>query len=220
MPGRVKDAERPTGTCRLVVRSVDRIESERRIRAWAIPEVNQAGDTSVVRHGYRTNGVRTGGAAKMPDGANAAGDYTAREFKDVTESLLDMVSRHPEAGPRLSRLGLSALLVFTDLGLSLSLRPAANARQRKGHNLTWRWVKSRPKPEPSVVVEMTSVLANRCAQGKEVVPLLVARGSIGITGTRNPEDRDAALDAVPVLISLQKRWVAELRSRGFEKFLA
>lgn len=113
---------------------------------------------------------------------------------------------------------MTARIAFTDVGLVLHLRPADVKRLRRGHHLSWSW-KARDGGPPDVVVELTSEVANRCAQGRENIPLAVARGTIGVEATERPADREAALDAVLVLVSLQKRWALVLRERGLHRFI-
>ncbi len=145
-------------------------------------------------------------------------EWTAAEFRSVGDRLLDWVSRHPKAGPVIRELGLSGRIELTDLGLVLTVRLADARRLRQGHHLVWRWGTA-AKTAVSLRIALTSQLANRCTQGKEVIPLLVATGRIAVETLERPADRDKALDALPLLMPLQKEWGALLRREGHLKFV-
>lgn len=144
--------------------------------------------------------------------------WTKSEFRKAAELLLRMLSTHAEAGPRLKSLGLTSRFVFTDIGLVLDVSPGNGRRGRGGH-LAWSWGKKQRARRPSVVIELTSVTANRCAQAKVPVPLALARGEITVAAREQPYDRDAALDTLPVVVPLQKLWIELLRERGLERLL-
>lgn len=146
-------------------------------------------------------------------GGNGRPPWSGEEFRKGSELLLDLVSRHPEAGPRLSALDLTARVVFPDLSLELVLGPAAASRRRRGHHLSWSWGRKRGSP-PAVTATLASVVAARCAQGRQAVPVALAREEIALAGIRDRSQRDAILDTVPVLISLQKVYVRTLKDAG------
>lgn len=144
--------------------------------------------------------------------------WSGEEFRKGSELLLDMVSRHPEAGPRLAALEMAARVVFPDLSLELVVRPADAARRRKGHHLAWSWGRKKGSPPP-VTATLGSVVAARCAQGKQPIPLALAREEIALAGLDDRTRRDALLDTVPVLVRLQKVYVRTLKEAGLTVLL-
>lgn len=151
-------------------------------------------------------------------GGDGRPPWSGEEFRKGSELLLDMVSRHPEAGPRLAGLGLTARVVFPDLSLEVVLKPADAARRRKGHHLSWSWGRGKGSPPP-VTATIDSVVAARCAQGKQLIPLALAREEIALVGLDERSRRDALLDTVPILVPLQKVYVRILREAGLAVLL-
>lgn len=145
--------------------------------------------------------------------------WTAAEFREGAELLLEFVSRHPQAGPRVGSLGIAARVLITDLGLELSLRPSDSRRRKTGHHLAWAWGRPKRATPTAVEVRLSSVVAARCAQGKQAVPLALARKEILVDGSATKADKEAVLDAVPVLLPLQKPFVALLRGKGLGNLL-
>ena len=135
-------------------------------------------------------------------------------FRELTEEAIDLVSRHPTVGPKVRALGIVCRVVFTDLKLLLDVGPADAKALKKGHHLVWAWGGAWRGPKAAVLVTMPSDVAHRCAIGRENAASLAAKDVIRINPLDETVDRDRALDLVPILVPLQKKWVERLRERG------
>src|SRR5262249_44168465 len=100
--------------------------------------------------------------------------------------------------------------VFTDVGLVLNVRDSDAKSAKAGKHLTWIWGDESRRWEPTVSMTMTADVANRYFQGKENVPLALARGSIRVeTG-----DVAKVLDLLPIVAPFHRKWVATLKADG------
>lgn len=139
----------------------------------------------------------------------------AKTFKALFDELFDTLSRHPEIGPKLRAQKTPQRFVVTDLGLVLDVRDASDARAKKGEHLEWVWG-GKAKWSPVVTMQMTSDLANRYFQGRENIPLAIARKKIVLeTG-----DLPKVLDLLPIVAPFHKIWIAHLKKTGRERFVA
>ncbi len=141
------------------------------------------------------------------------------DFRELTEMALERLAAHPEAGPRLARLGYVSRFVFPDLKLVLDVGPADSRKRKKGRHLDWAWGGAWRGPKAAVLVSLPSSVANRCAQGKANAGALVSRNEIVVTPLSDAFDRDAVLDLVPLLTPLSRDWVEEMKAEGFGKFV-
>lgn len=127
------------------------------------------------------------------------------EFREVMDRAFKMMSDDPEMGPRLRDADVPQRWEFEDLDL------VVNIRARRGHeraNLHWRWsdeIDWRAK----VKMKMSSEVANRYFQGRENVPLAIARRRIKTSG-----DIRAALALIPITKPLFPRY-RELVAREY-----
>lgn len=127
------------------------------------------------------------------------------EFREVMDRTFKMMSDDPQMGPRLRDADVPQRWEFEDLDL------VVNIRARRGHeqaNLHWRWsdeIDWRAK----VKMKMRSEVANRYFQGKENVPLAIARRRIKTSG-----DIRAALALIPITKPLFPRY-RELVTREY-----
>lgn len=127
------------------------------------------------------------------------------EFREVMDRTFKMMSDDHEMGPRLRDADVPQRWEFEDLDL------VVNIRARRGHehaNLHWRWsdeIDWRAK----VKMKMSSEVANRYFQGKENVPLAIARRRIKTSG-----DIRAALALIPITKPLFPRY-RELVAREY-----
>lgn len=144
----------------------------------------------------------------------AAARFTKANFQELTDEALEILSRHPGGGPKVRSLGIVCRLVFTDLRLLLDVGPSDDKAARKGAHLAWAWGGSWRGPKASVLVTLESEVGHRCAIGKESAATLAARDLIQINPLDETIDRDRALDLVPILLPLQKEWVARLEATG------
>lgn len=146
------------------------------------------------------------------------GSFRSREeFERVFDRLFSTLSEDPEIGPKLRAAHTAQRYVFSDFGVTLDVKDADGDRVRRGHNLHWVWNKRKPAwGEPDVVLEMSSDVANRFFQGKENIPLALAKGTIAVRSG----DVAKALDLLPILKPFHPKWVARLRSDGTTHLLA
>lgn len=127
----------------------------------------------------------------------AAAFRSVAEFREVMDRVFTMMSDDPEMGPRLRDADVPQRWEFEDLDLVVNIR-ARRGRERA--NLHWRWsddVDWRPK----VRMKMSSEVANRYFQGRENVPLAIARRRIKTSG-----DIRAALALIPITKPLFPRY--------------
>lgn len=145
------------------------------------------------------------------------GSFRSRdEFLQVFDRLFTMLSRDREVGPKLRDARSPQRYVFPDLGVTLDVRDADAKQAAKGECLTWVWNKKRVPWKPDVVLEMSSDVANRFFQGRENVPLALARKTI----VAREGDVNKALDLLPIILPFHKSWVARLKADGMSHLLA
>jgi hypothetical protein len=133
-----------------------------------------------------------------------------KEFREVFDRLFDALSADPQIGPALRAKKTPQRFVFSDYGLVLNVRFADDKEAKKGRNLVWVWGDGKRTWEPVVSMTMTSEVANRYFQGKENIPLSIARKVILLeTG-----DLAKVLDLLPVVAPFHKKWVALLKAEG------
>lgn len=132
------------------------------------------------------------------------------EFRKTFDLLFDSLSRDPEVGPRLRATKTPQRFVFTDVGLVLNVRDSDSRRAAKGHGLTWVWGDEKRTWQPAVTLELTSEVANRYFQGKENVPLALARKRIVLTDS----DVKKVLDLLPIVLPFHTKWIETLKAKG------
>jgi hypothetical protein len=114
---------------------------------------------------------------------------SAREFREVMDEVFSMMDRDPDMGPKLRDADTPQRFEFTDFDVVVNIRAA---RPDEDGNLHWEW-SDEVDWEPKVRMEMSSEVANRYFQGKENVPMAVARRRIKTSG-----DLKAALALIPI----------------------
>ena len=133
-----------------------------------------------------------------------------KEFRGVFDRLFDALSTDPEIGPKLRARKTPQRFVFSDMDLILNVRDADDKRAGKGQNLFWIWGDADRDWDPDVSMTMTADVANRYFQGKENVPLSIARKIIHIeTG-----HLIKVLELLPIVAPFHKKWVALLKAEG------
>jgi hypothetical protein len=110
-----------------------------------------------------------------------------------------MMDADPEMGPRLRDADVPQRFEFTDVDMVVNIRAAAAGEDG---NLHWEWTDD-VDWEPKVRMEMSSETANRYFQGKENVPIAIARRRIKTGG-----DVKAALSLIPVTKPIYARYRA------------
>jgi hypothetical protein len=125
---------------------------------------------------------------------------SAKEFREVFDRLFTLMSTDDEMGPRLRDADVPQRFDFEDLDLVFNVR-AGRAADGEG-NLHWEWSDD-VDWEPQVRMTMSSETANRYFQGKENIPLALARRRIKTGG-----DIKAALALIPITKPVYERYRA------------
>jgi len=112
-----------------------------------------------------------------------------KEFREVMDRTFALMSDDPDMGPKLRDADTPQRFEFTDFDSVVNIRAA---RPDEDGNLHWEWSDD-VDWEPKVKMEMSSEVANRYFQGKENVPMAVARRRIKTSG-----DLKAALALIPI----------------------
>jgi len=141
---------------------------------------------------------------------------SVEEFRKTFDALFTLLSDDPDVGPRLRARKTPQRFVFTDAGLVLNVRDADAKRSRAGHHLAWVWGDKGRSWEPRVTLEMTCDVANRYFQGRENIPLAVARGRIRLADGSLQD----VLDLLPIILPFHTTWVRHLKSTGQLHLLA
>jgi len=119
-----------------------------------------------------------------------APEFTSTEqFRAVIDGVMTLMSEDPEMGPQLREADVPQRFEFDDLDLVVNARAA---REGEGGNLHWEW-SDEIDWEPKVRLTMSSEVANRYFQGKENVPVAIARRRIKAGG-----DVKSALALIPI----------------------
>jgi hypothetical protein len=121
------------------------------------------------------------------------------EFREVMDRVFAMMDGDPEMGPKLKAADVPQRFEFTDVDMVVNIRAAAGGEDG---NLSWQWTDD-VDWEPKVRMSMSSETANRYFQGKENVPLALARRRIKAGG-----DVKAALSLIPVTKPIYARYAA------------
>jgi hypothetical protein len=114
---------------------------------------------------------------------------SAREFRDVLDRVLQMMSEDPEMGPRLRDADVPQRFEFEDFDLVMNVRAGRSGEQA---NLAWEWT-DEVDWSPKVRMTMSSEVANRYFQGRENIVYSIARRRIKTGG-----DIRAALELIPI----------------------
>jgi hypothetical protein len=115
-----------------------------------------------------------------------------------------MMSEDPEMGPALRDANVPQRFEFEDLDLVLNIRAC---EPREPANLHWEWT-DEVDWEPRVRMKMSSEVANRYFQGKENIPLAIARRRIKTGG-----DIKASLELIPLTKPIYARYRSMLDER-------
>ena len=107
------------------------------------------------------------------------GFKSAKEFREVLDKTFDLMSTDPEMGPKLRDAETPQRFEFPDLDLVVNITFADEVVD--GQNLRWEWSDDVPW-ESEVGMVMSSEVANRYFQGRENVPMAIARRRIKSSG--------------------------------------
>ena len=122
---------------------------------------------------------------------------SSKEFREVMDMIFTMMSEDPEMGPRLRDADVPQRFEFEDVDLVMNIRAAQAGEQS---NLHWQWT-DEVDWSPRVRMTMSSETANRYFQGKENVPLAIARRRIKTGG-----DIRASLELIPITKPIFERY--------------
>jgi hypothetical protein len=111
------------------------------------------------------------------------------EFREVMDRTFSIMSEHPEMGPKLREADVPQRFEFDDLDLVVNIRAG---RPGEDSELHWEWTDD-VDWEPKVRMTMSSETANKYFQGKENVPIAIARRRIKAGG-----DVKSALKLIPI----------------------
>jgi hypothetical protein len=127
---------------------------------------------------------------------------SSREFKEVMDKLFTMMSEDPEMGPALRDADVPQRFEFEDLDLVMNIRASkpGDPPTREATNLYWEWTDD-VDWEPRVKMKMSSEIANKYFQGKENIPLAIARRRIKTGG-----DIKASLALIPITKPIYERY--------------
>ena len=114
---------------------------------------------------------------------------SAREVREAIDAVFRMMDEDAEMGPKLRDADCPQRFEFDDFDLVVNIRAA---RPGEEGNLHWEWSDD-VDWEPKVKMTMSSEVANRYFQGKENVPVAIARRRIKPSG-----DMKAALALIPI----------------------
>jgi hypothetical protein len=114
---------------------------------------------------------------------------SAAEFRTVMDRIFTMMSEDPDMGPKLRDADVPQRLEFEDVDLVVNIRAA---REGEDGCLHWEWSDD-VDWKSKVQMKMSSETANKYFQGKENVPLAIAKRKIKTGG-----DMKAALALIPI----------------------
>jgi hypothetical protein len=114
---------------------------------------------------------------------------SAKELREAIDAVFSMMDADPEMGPKLRDADTPQRFEFSDFDIVVNIRAAADDEEG---NLYWEWSDD-VDWKSKVQMTMSSEVANRYFQGKENVPMAVARRRIKTGG-----DLKAALALIPI----------------------
>jgi hypothetical protein len=131
----------------------------------------------------------------------AASFESAKELREVIDQVFSMMDADPDMGPKLRDADTPQRFEFSDFDLVVNIRAARDGEEG---NLHWEWSDD-VDWDSKVQMTMSSEVANRYFQGKENVPMAVARRRIKTGG-----DLKAALALIPITKPIYKQYRAYL----------
>jgi hypothetical protein len=128
---------------------------------------------------------------------------SAEEFRTCMDAVFSMMDEDPAMGPALRDADVPQRFEFDDLDLVVNIRAA---RPDEDANLRWDWSDD-VDWTPKVRMTMSSETANKYFQGKENVPVALARRRIKSGG-----DMKAALKLIPITKPVYAKYRAYLEA--------
>jgi hypothetical protein len=131
---------------------------------------------------------------------------SSKEFREVMDRLFTMMSEDEEMGPALRDADVPQRFEFDDVDMVMNVRARKmdDPPTHEAENLHWEWTDD-VDWEPRVQMKMSSEVANRYFQGKENIPLAIARRRIKTGG-----DIKASLALIPITKPMYSRYRAML----------
>jgi hypothetical protein len=111
------------------------------------------------------------------------------EFREVMDKVFTIMSTDPDMGPKLRDARVPQRFEFPDQDAVVNITYEESGGEQ---NLRWKW-SDEVEWEPQVQMTMDSEVANKYFQGKENVPIAIARRRI-----RSAGDMKAALRLIPI----------------------
>ena len=127
-----------------------------------------------------------------------------KEFKEVMDTVFSLMSDDPDMGPKLKDADVPQRFEFDDVDMVCNVRAG---RDGEDANLHWEWSDD-VDWEPKVQMKMSAEVAVRYFQGKENVPVAIARRRIKTGG-----DVKAALALIPITKPVYAQFRAVLEDR-------
>jgi hypothetical protein len=114
---------------------------------------------------------------------------SSSEFREVMDKVFTIMSTDPDMGPKLRDARVPQRFEFPDQDAVVNITYDDGGGDQ---NLRWQWSDD-VEWEPQVQMTMDSEVANKYFQGKENVPIAIARRRIKSSG-----DMKAALKLIPI----------------------
>ncbi len=127
----------------------------------------------------------------------AASFESAKELRECIDQVFSMMDADSDMGPKLRDADTPQRFEFSDFDLVVNIRAARDGEEG---NLHWEWSDD-VDWDSTVQMTMSSEVANRYFQGKENVPMAVARRRIKTGG-----DLKAALALIPITKPIYKQY--------------
>ena len=127
-----------------------------------------------------------------------------KEFKTVMDEVFSLMSEDPDMGPKLRDANVPQRFDFDDVDMVVNVRAGKSGEDA---NLHWEWSDD-VDWEPKVQMKMSAEVAVRYFQGKENVPVAIARRRIKTGG-----DVKAALALIPITKPVYAQFRALLEDR-------
>jgi hypothetical protein len=128
---------------------------------------------------------------------------SSKQFREVMDQVFTLMSEDPEMGPRLRDADVPQRFEFEDVDMVMNVRAG---QPDETANLYWEWT-DEVDWSPRVRMTMSSETANRYFQGRENIPLAIARRRIKTGG-----DIKAALELIPITKPIYERYRALVAS--------
>ena len=127
-----------------------------------------------------------------------------KEFRAVMDEVFSLMSEDPDMGPKLRDANVPQRFDFDDVDMVVNVRAGTSGEDA---NLHWEWSDD-VDWEPKVQMKMSAEVAVRYFQGKENVPVAIARRRIKTGG-----DVKAALALIPITKPVYAQFRALLEDR-------